>query len=285
MQSIEKTGATVADAVAAGVAELGVDSSQVMVEVLDEGDAGIRGEGARPARVRLLVLGGPARPPKPPAETKETAVEEEPRAERPRNRERRGDRPRRNRDRNERRSRSYQQEDDDTFTEPAEDEIPAEEADEVARVGQQVVNELLQRMGLTEAVVGIRRAEPTRESEELHWVMNISGRGISGLVGNRGETLASLQYIARLIVSRQLQSRANIIVDAAQYKARRSERLRDLARRMADRAVQDGQTITLEPMPPNERRIIHLALRERPDVETASIGEGKSRKVTISPIL
>ncbi len=103
------------------------------------------------------------------------------------------------------------------------------------------------------------------------------------LIGRRGETLSSLQYIIRLISSRRLQRRANIIVDAAGYKSGRSDRLRGLAKRMAKQAVEQGRTITLEPMPPNERRIIHLTLRGREDVITRSVGEGRTRKVTIVP--
>ncbi|PJF33930.1 MAG: single-stranded DNA-binding protein, partial [Phototrophicales bacterium] len=91
------------------------------------------------------------------------------------------------------------------------------------------------------------------------------------------------QYIIRLICSRRLQRRANIIIDVAGYKSGRSERLRGLANRMAKQAVQQGRTITLEPMPPNERRIIHLTLRGRADVTTRSVGEGRTRKVTIVP--
>jgi spoIIIJ-associated protein len=103
------------------------------------------------------------------------------------------------------------------------------------------------------------------------------------LIGRRGETLAALQYITRLITSRRLQRRANIVVDVAGYKSRRSQQLRKLALRMADQAAQEGRTVTLEPMPPHERRIVHLTLRNRDDVTTRSIGEGEGRKVTIVP--
>jgi spoIIIJ-associated protein len=106
---------------------------------------------------------------------------------------------------------------------------------------------------------------------------------LSELIGRRGETLASLQYVTRLITSRELQRRANIVVDVAGYKRRRTMKLNELARRMADQAINQKRTITLEPMPPYERRIVHLALRDREDVLTKSVGEGQSRKVTIVP--
>jgi spoIIIJ-associated protein len=103
------------------------------------------------------------------------------------------------------------------------------------------------------------------------------------LIGRRGETISSLQYITRLIVSRRLQRRANVVIDVGGYKSRRSQKLRELALRMADQAVDQARTVVLEPMPPHERRMIHMALRNRPDVMTKSTGEGDSRKVTIVP--
>jgi spoIIIJ-associated protein len=106
---------------------------------------------------------------------------------------------------------------------------------------------------------------------------------LSPLIGRRGETLNALQYITRLIASRELQHRANIVVDAAGYKSRRMRMLRDLALRMADQATRTNRTVALEPMPPYERRIVHMALRSHPAVQTKSIGEGSSRKVTIIP--
>jgi spoIIIJ-associated protein len=103
------------------------------------------------------------------------------------------------------------------------------------------------------------------------------------LIGRRGETLTALQYITRLIASRELQRRANIVLDVEGYKSRREQMLRRLANRMADQAIQLGRTVSLEPMPPYERRIVHLALRDHPEVTTQSVGEGDRRKVTIIP--
>jgi spoIIIJ-associated protein len=104
------------------------------------------------------------------------------------------------------------------------------------------------------------------------------------LIGRRGETLNALQYITRLICNRELQRRANIVVDVQGYKSRREVALRNLAERMAGEAYRRGRTVTLEPMPPNERRIIHLALRDDPHVTTESVGVGDKRKVTIIPV-
>jgi spoIIIJ-associated protein len=95
--------------------------------------------------------------------------------------------------------------------------------------------------------------------------------------------LQSLQYITRLIVSREVQHWVNLVVDVEKYKLRREKSLRQLAQRMAERVALGGQLVALEPMPPNERRIIHMTLRDHPIVTTRSIGKGDRRKVTIVP--
>ncbi|MBK9751491.1 MAG: Jag N-terminal domain-containing protein [Chloroflexi bacterium] len=161
-------------------------------------------------------------------------------------------------------------------------EIPEEEWDDEASIGRVVLNELLSHMDVR-AHIAVRRAEAGEQGESTPWVLDIAGSNLQRLIGRRGETLASLQYITRLITSRELQRRSEVIVDVEGYKARRAASLHALALRMADEAVRTSRTIPLEPMPPHERRIIHLALRGRQDVVTKSVGEGVGRKVTIVP--
>lgn len=296
METIEMTGATVEEAIAAGMKELGVESpSQVMVEVLQEPDKGIMGLGARPAKVRLVFMGSRTTDKpltsivsNPPPVQSSTPIVSRPYAPSPteEHREER-ERPRdRNRERGFERGRGFERERgrEREYEEHAiEGEVVSfEEADDDAKVGSQVLEELLAKMELQAQVV-IVKAASTRDGESTHWILNVTGEGFSRLIGQRGETLSSLQYITRLIASRRLQRRANIIVDAGGFKAKRSDRLTQLANRMADQAVSQHRTVTLEPMPPHERRIIHLTLRKREDVTTKSIGEGSSRKVTISP--
>lgn len=311
MEIIEKTGETIESAIDAGLQELGVGPDEVMVEVIEEPSRGLLGFGARPARVRLILMGGrrapmPAAPTPPAAEatpaTAKPAVQSERRSERSetqsgdeearRRRGRRGGRGRQRpgsapaEQRGGNASAAYDDHDDDDayLTLPAADEIPEAEASEDARVAKEVLLEILHHMGFSGVNVGIRQAAAARQEEESHWILNISGKKVERLVGRKGETLAALQYLTRLIVSRRLQIRANIIVDAGEYKAQRSQRLEQLALRMAEQAVSQHRTIELEPMPPHERRIVHLTLRDRQDVETRSIGEGSGRKVTISPV-
>ncbi len=159
---------------------------------------------------------------------------------------------------------------------------PRTEGDEEARVAKEVLAELLAQMKI-KATIRAERAQAASPDEDPPWVLNIQGADLGVLIGRRGETLNALQYITRLIVSREIQRRANIVVDVEGYKARREEALRRLAVRMAEQARRLGKTIVLEPMPANERRIIHLALRDDQSVTTESIGSGDQRKVTIIP--
>jgi len=114
-------------------------------------------------------------------------------------------------------------------------------------------------------------------------VLNIVGDDLGVLIGRRGETLRDLQQITRMIVSKQAGRPLNVVVDVEGYKSRREKALRQLADRMAERAVTTHKTVTLEPMPASERRIIHLALRDHPGVTTKSVGYGENRKVTLIP--
>jgi len=114
-------------------------------------------------------------------------------------------------------------------------------------------------------------------------VLDVSGDDLGLLIGRRGSTLASLQYMVNLMVSRGMGSRVLTSVDVEHYRRRREDSLRGLAFRMASRVRQTGRSITLEPMPAGERRIIHLVLSEDSGVTTGSVGEGDDRKVVIYP--
>ncbi len=114
-------------------------------------------------------------------------------------------------------------------------------------------------------------------------VLDVAGEDLGILIGRRGSTLASLQYTVNHMVSRQLKSKALVTVDVEGYRRRREENLKGLALRLAEKVKSTGRTITLEPMPANERRIVHLALADDPQVTSFSLGDGESRKVAISP--
>jgi len=115
-------------------------------------------------------------------------------------------------------------------------------------------------------------------------VLNIQGihQNLGLLIGRRGETLAALQLLVNLIVRNRTKRRMRIIVDAENYRLRREENLRSLAFRVAHQVRLNRRSVALEAMPPNERRIVHMALADYRDISTESIGEGDERRVVIS---
>ena len=152
-------------------------------------------------------------------------------------------------------------------------------------VALDVLTTLLDRMGALAAVEVVDRGGhvDATSGEVSPLILNVVGDDLGFLIGRRGETLRSLQFMTRLIVSRKLGVWPNLVVDVEGYKARREESLRALAHRVADQVRQSGQAMALEPMPANERRIVHLALRDDPDVSTESTGKEDHRKVQIIP--
>jgi len=111
----------------------------------------------------------------------------------------------------------------------------------------------------------------------------IDGDDAGLLIGRKGQTLRSLQFIAAMISSNKLEDQVRIDLDVAGYKSRRYDSLANLAYKIAEQVVDTGNSITLEPMPANERRIIHVTLADDERVSSESSGRGDSRKVTINP--
>jgi len=176
--------------------------------------------------------------------------------------------------------------DDDRDSEPSEADTTPASAGEVG-AAQDVLTTLLNHMHI---LAKIEASLATAEDEHDRnapggppIVLNIVGDDLGVLIGRRGETLRDLQQITRMIASKQAGRQLNIVVDVEGYKSRREKALRQLADRMAERVMTTRKTVTLEPMPANERRIIHLALRNHPDVTTQSVGVGENRKVTLVP--
>jgi spoIIIJ-associated protein len=163
---------------------------------------------------------------------------------------------------------------------PAPDAPTQAEPHDVPSAAKQVLETLLRGMGIRSEVI----VHTDMEGDEgPAFVLDIIGADLGILIGRRGETLRDLEYIARLIVSSKTKTNDRFAVDVEGYRLRRERVLRELARRMAERVKQNRQPITLEAMPPNERRIVHITLREHPTVKTQSIGEGERRRVMILP--
>ena len=121
------------------------------------------------------------------------------------------------------------------------------------------------------------------EGDEGELILDITGDDLAVLIGRHGRTLESLQFLISVITSRTIGFRYPIVVDVEGYKSRQRQKLEDIAESAAHRAISQDKEIRLRPMTPYERRIIHIALRDNPDVETYSEGEGRGRRVVISP--
>ncbi|MCI0845120.1 MAG: protein jag [Chloroflexi bacterium] len=113
-------------------------------------------------------------------------------------------------------------------------------------------------------------------------IIDLAGEDSGLLIGRRGQTLQALQFLVNLIVRRQFEG-VRVVLDVENYRQRRELQLREMATTIAKRVAETNRSITLEPMPPADRRIIHTSLTDHPGVSTESTGEGEGRKVTIMP--
>ena len=137
---------------------------------------------------------------------------------------------------------------------------------------------------LESAGVDVTRTLRSSHDEEAGGpVIDLAGDDSGLLIGRRGQTLQALQFLVTLIVRKQLGEDVRVILDVENYRQRRETSLRDMAAKVASRVAQTNRSITLEPMSPADRRIIHTSLSENPNVRTESAGEGENRKVTIMP--
>jgi len=164
--------------------------------------------------------------------------------------------------------------------------VPAPEtAGDVADTAKGVLERLLDAMEVAASVVA--RTQPIVEGEGIAApapiAFDILGDDVGILIGRRGQTLACLQHIVRLIVSHQTKTAAPIVIDVEGYKQRRYESLQALAQRLAEQVRIRKVPFTLESMPAYERRIVHITLTDYPDVVTHSIGVGDARRVVIEP--
>lgn len=256
---LEIEGTNVEQAIEAGLARLNVNRDEVEVEILDEGSAGFLGIGGREAQVRLTVKVAEASSAE---STEQTIVVDDIAAGE--GEEIRGSTP------------SPGVALTEEIAEPEYDGPPEEE------VAMDIVSTLLEMMQI-EADISLHQTEPDDLTGERRWIVDVRGRDMGVLIGPRGETLNSVQYIARLMAGHSIRRRPNFIVDVEGYRERREQALAKLAERMANKVVSRGHPMSLEPMPPNERRIIHITLREDDRVYTESFGEGRHRKVKIFP--
>ncbi len=253
--TLEIIAPSIEEAVAKGIRQLGLPEDAVEVEVLDQGSKGFLGLGTRLARVRLKI--------KDQSGSKEVDAQLAPR-----------------------KSAIRQKPAPRVVEAPVKKEpvptIDAAGLEPVLKIAEQVVGELLEKMRVR-ARLKAQIVPPADENDQNLILVEVQGDDLSILIGRRSETLNALQYISSLIVSKEAGQWVPLLIDVQGYRARRERQLRVLARRMAEQVNHTGRRMALEPMPANERRIIHLELREHPDVTTESIGEEPNRKVTIVP--
>lgn len=321
MDTVEASGKTVDDAILQALARLGRRRDEVNIEVLQEPSRGSFGLGMRDARVRVTVkprraasgavitpeladalLGldeaaaPPARtpPPKP-----QPAAQPQPQRGRPQappppvfeeefeeeeEEEEFEDEEEFEEEEEEGEEYEEEEEEDDLLTAaPAIPEAEEEEAfegeagpasRELVNAAVEVLQTILHHMSIP-GKVEVRSRDPLTLNVRME-------DGLGLLIGRRGETLASLQLLVNLIVSHRIKHRQRIIIDVEDYRLRREENLRQMALRVAQQVRQSRRAIPLEAMPPNERRIVHMALSDSPDVMTHSEGEGDQRRVIIS---
>lgn len=286
MRSVEVSGADIESAIAEGLKQLDVSRENVIVDILDEPSRGLLGIGARMARVRLTTAVAPRSEREEFVSSAEAAEQEAATVSQPQpsahDEAAASDDNDQEYDQYDVYNAANEDDEGDIGGKVREVVTDVNELDDDVQVGKAKLVEILRLMNI-EAEVDIERATPDVVTQRAPWVLHIHGDDLGVLIGHRGKTLSALQYITRLVASRDVQQRADFIIDIEDYKTRRQESLERMAYRLAADAIRRHRTVKMEPMPPHERRIIHMALRDNPQIETVSEGEGSHRRVMIIP--
>jgi spoIIIJ-associated protein len=248
--TLEIIAPTVEEAIAQGLAQLGLTADAVSVAVLDAGNKGLFGLGKPQVRVRLTVHGPEGFPI---ADVKPADVKSEAEA-------------------------TIQTHEPPGSVRETESAL---KHDFLLDRTEAVISKLLHMMGL-EAQVSANYSDTDRD-DKRYINVDVRGNDLSVLIGRRSETLNAFQYVASLIIGKETQQFVQLTVDVEGYRDRREKQLAQMAKRMADQVAKNGRKQTLEPMPSAERRIIHITLRDHPAVKTESTGEEPYRKVMIIP--
>ena len=152
-------------------------------------------------------------------------------------------------------------------------------AHKAAHLAMEVVSHILRATGVATTATLKSAHDPQVGGP----VIDIQGDDSGLLIGRRGETMRALQFLVSLMVNRQMDEQVRVLVDVESYRARREKAIHAMALRVAERVASTDRSIALEPMPPSERRVVHMALASNPHIVTESVGGGNSRKVTIIP--
>jgi len=254
--TLEVIAATVDEAVEKGLDQLGLEPDDVEIEVLDEGKRNFFSFASRQARIKLTVKNSPVENPQ------KTTVSIKQADDKP--------------------SVTTLKEEKPLFVGVEKEGLVELNTDEsIEEFIKKTVKTLLAYMKV-DAVITIEK-QVSDEDDREYYRVEIEGDDLSLLIGRRAETLNAIQYMVNLIVTHHFGTWVRIQVDIQNYRSRRERELQKLARRMADQVVSTGRKQMLEPMPANERRIVHIELRKRDDVYTESVGEEPNRKIFIYP--
>lgn len=275
MHSVEIQARSAEEATRLALEQLGVTEDQVDVEVLARTEPDMYGEGE--VLIRATVRGRAAQPARGAREQRGRPRDSRPadsRRQRPRQGGGRGASPRRDFSR--------------PSTPPAPRQPSAATDDETIALESQakdVVRELLSLMEIPADVMAVDNPSVMElgADDPPTVFIDINGRDLGMLIGRRGENLSQLQYMVNLIINRHSERWVRVIVDIEGYRTRREESLIGLAERVARQVARNRRPIALEPMPANERRIVHMTLKGQPGVTTSSSGEGAMRRVTVFP--
>ncbi|GAK58898.1 single-stranded nucleic acid binding domain [Candidatus Vecturithrix granuli] len=264
MKSIEQQGKTVDDAIQKALEQLEVSREQVSVEILDEGSRGLFGfMGSKPAKVRVSVR----------AESTYNAIKEELQAvqkQEPHYQE-----PLRQAEpRPQQETQDKQDEQEDEQEERAKPQYTEESLQQITTLAKDALHVIMTQLQV-EYNVEVKR----REDQIL---LNIHCENENFLIGRRGATLDAIQYLVNRIANKNVQEKIQVVLDTSDYRVNRKQRLQRLALRLSRRVKMTGKPVTVAPMNPHDRRIIHLTLQDDPAVRTLSRGTGFMRRVVIS---
>ncbi|HLX04872.1 MAG TPA: RNA-binding cell elongation regulator Jag/EloR [Candidatus Binatus sp.] len=270
----EVEAASVEEATREALEQLGAREDEVTIEVIATPRAGVLGLGARQARVRVTRKGAEsvgANPPatsqgmQPPRERNDGASDGRGRG---RENQRRG--------RNDGRSRSQSPTasagDDDSGAAGRK----SADLEEQRREAMVILKQILEQMG---EPTEVRQVEVDAETVEIE----IKGDGSGILIGRHGQTLDALEYLVNRILARRIKDAAPISLETEAYRARRRQQLHRMALSMGEKAKREHKSVRLEPMPPRDRRVVHLALKDDPMITTRSGGDGIMRAIEIVP--
>lgn len=264
-QKIEYRGSDVTEAINTACRELGVGQDALQIEVVAAGSAGIFGLIGRKKAVIAVTLKTSGRQAKP----AERAGEDGAKPARPRRNERRDEK--KDEKRGERKSEGRKSEPPAPRRLP--EKPPAEITAEILAAVKSDLEKVLELMGFT--------AQVSVSNEENRIVAKLEGGNEAEIIGPEGQTLDSLQYLMRKIISRRVEGKVMFSVDVGSYREVRRDDLEEMAVKLAEEVRENGRTRSIPALNPAERRIVHMKLQDDPTIRSRSVGEGQFKKILI----